>query len=183
MLDEEWRPWPHWPFIVGLGKIVHGPALLCAGPGVGMGVRCVFAYPEGLIVSFSVRGVGDAVRLIGYASPTAGTPEVDPDDPGLPLSEVRLAFTVDRRHVGLTGTPRGRIFSGAMTGDRDPDPVPIYERDLDAWVAPLPRDGRLQVQAGWPEVGLPLSTTILTLHGLDEVQDPDRAHGAVQALR
>ena len=38
-----------------LGAIVHGPAVLARAPGIAVGLRCVFAYPDSLSIWLVAR--------------------------------------------------------------------------------------------------------------------------------
>lgn len=49
-------------FDEGLGALVHGPCVLSTGPGIGIGLRCAFAYLDGLLLSVEVKAIGQAAQ-------------------------------------------------------------------------------------------------------------------------
>ena len=49
-------------FVEGLGALAHGPCILSQGPGIGLGLRCAFAYLDGLLLSIEVKATGQAAQ-------------------------------------------------------------------------------------------------------------------------
>ena len=118
-----------------LGSVAHGPLLLAAADGVAVGLRCVFAHRTGLHLPLvlvavgvhadaaqrRVRGHGDGlrvalgsgggaatVRLLPFASQSAGSEDEYRQETaywssGLPDTE-DLALTVSWPEIGLPAT-------------------------------------------------------------------------------
>lgn len=187
---------PPLPFLEGLGVLTHGPHVLGTGPGVGIGLRCVFAYPEGLLLSIQVKAVGQAAiqaddgdrrgtrggsRSRGEARRSA--------QPWRPVNFVRLSVIAPQSENEPQPAPelQHHLHTSAHTTrsrsadpEADPGPValdgdapgtPVHIQDIDLWWPALPPRARLTLQAGWPEMGVPLSTTVLELKGLDRLEE------------
>jgi hypothetical protein len=168
-----------YPFTEGMGALAHGPCVLSAGPGIGIGLRCVFAYYEGLLLSIEVKAIGQAARD-AYESDThprsgrGGRRNL----PSRPHSSPRLSVP-----ASAAGTrPDGELWlrlehhhsstSHTARGHSEHDPgTPAYVHDLDVWWPDLPADGRLPLEAGWPEVGAPMTTTVLVMENLDQLAE------------
>lgn len=57
-------------------------------------------------------------------------------------------------------------------GASEDDPgTRAYVQDLDVWWPNLPEDARLPLEAGWPELGAPMTTTVLALENLDQLAE------------
>lgn len=166
-------------FVKGLGVLAHGPCVLSSGPGIGIGLRCVFAYPDGLLLSVQVKAIGQAATDAHDSSshPRSGrggrAGRRHPSAPRLPLSQVKLRVPVEpgvndhlrlsHHHSSTAHTARG--YSADTPGTR------VHVHDLDVWWPAVPLDARLPVEAGWPEVGAPMTTTVLNLGDLDGLAD------------
>jgi len=158
--------WPSWPFMIGLGVVAHGPAVLSSGPDIGIGLRCIFAYPEGLLVSMQIRAVDGAGQLLAdmLSHPHAGAPR----RPHVPHSWLQLTVLDDGEEMPLTGHhSSGTSISAGVTDDGVQ--TAGYDRDVDAWVTGTPARGVLEVRTGWPEVGAPMTTTHLVMEGLTDL--------------
>lgn len=166
-------------FMEGLGALTHGPRILSQGPGIGIGLRCAFAYLDGLLLSIEVKATGQAAQDASESNfrPRSGRSGRQPR-PRLPESAPR--FSVPASAAGLT--PDGQLWltldqhyaSGGPVarGARDEDPGSLaYHRDVDLWWPNLPEDARLPLEAGWPELGVPMTTTVLALENLDNLYE------------
>ncbi|WP_369054905.1 hypothetical protein [Kineococcus terrestris] len=162
----------------GLGAVVHGPCVLSAGPGVGIGLRCAFAYLDGLLLSVEVKAVGQAAQAADESRIHLGSRSGYRHVPRLPLSSPRLS--VPASAAGLR--PDGQLWrrlephydrtSRTTRGAGGEDPgTPAYIQDLDLWWPTVPEDARLPVEAGWPELGAPMTTTVLALRNLDDLAE------------
>lgn len=162
----------------GLGALVHGPCVLSSAPGVGIGLRCVFAYLDGLLLSLEIKAIGRAAQDANEARIHFGGRGGPRHVPRLPPSSPR--FGVPASAAGLR--PDGELWlrlethhdsrSHAWRGGNGDDPgTPAYLQDLDLWWPTLPGDGRLPIEAGWPELGAPMTTTVLTLENLDDLSE------------
>ncbi|GAA0323066.1 hypothetical protein [Kineococcus aurantiacus] len=162
----------------GLGVLAHGPRVLSTGPGIGIGLRCVFAHLDGLLLSVQVKAVGQTARDAYESDVHPGSRSGRRHRPRLPRSDVRLS--VPASAAGLT--PDGELWlrlhhrydSAAHTarGYSDGTPgTPAYVHDLDLWWPKLPEDARLPLEAGWPELGAPVTTTVLALENLDDLAE------------
>lgn len=166
-------------FVEGLGALVHGPRVLSRGPGIGLGLRCAFAYLDGLLLSLEVKAIGQAAldaaesefRLPSGRSGPPRPPRLPPSAPH---------FSVPASAAGLT--PEGQLWltldqhhnsGGLLTrGARGEDPGTLaYHRDVDLWWPGSPEDARLPFEAGWPELGAPTTTTVLALENLDDLHE------------
>ncbi|WP_432572293.1 hypothetical protein [Kineococcus sp. SYSU DK005] len=166
-----------------LGVLAHGPRVLSAAPGIGIGLRCVFAHTDGLMLCVQVKATGQTARDAYQSGPHLGSGRsAHPPRPALPPSEVRLQVPASaggsipdaqpwpwlEHHVNHTtyGTP------GASPDHPDHPDRPgtaLYVQELNLWWPVLPADARLPLHAGWPEIGAPMSTTVLALHHLDRL--------------
>lgn len=166
-------------FAWGLGVLVHGPCVLSRGPGVGVGLRCAFGYPDGLLLSTELKAVGEAAQDVDDVSfhPRSGRGGRGPRRVFRPHSALRfevleagrprevrvehhLSAHHGRRDVGR-GARDGETFTAATT-------VEVDWWLAGPWIAgprhPRPgEDGTVTVRTGWPEVGLAVTTTVLTL--------------------
>lgn len=179
------------PFAWGLGVVVHGPAVLSRGPDVGVGLRCAFGYPEGLLLSTELKAVGRAAQDVHDVSlhprsGRGGRGRRPAPRESRPLSSLRF-------EVLEAGEPRDVSAHHHSTGHHGrggPDagtPTPAATMDVDWWLPapwiagprhPRPgEDGTVTVRVGWPEIGLPTTTTVLTL------TEPRYFHHAAEALR
>ncbi|WP_432510097.1 hypothetical protein [Kineococcus sp. SYSU DK001] len=164
-------------FTQGLGVVVHGPAVLARGPGIGVGLRCAFGYPDGMVLSTDTKAVGPAAQEVHDVSPRPRS--------GRSRSRSRVPARPPRPHSALRfevlqdGEPRETevlLHSTWSHGRGDPDAgtfEPAVTISVDWWLPspwiagprhPRPgEDGTVTVRTGWPEVGLPTTTTVLTL--------------------
>jgi hypothetical protein len=166
-------------FVEGLGALAHGPRILSQGPGIGLGLRCAFAYLDGLLLSIEVKATGQAAQDASESGfrPRSGRSGRQPR-PRLPESAPR--FSVPASAAGLT--PDGQLWltlshhyssSGPVArsaSNGDPGAL-AYVQDVDLWWPNLPEDARLPLEAGWPELGAPMTTTVLTLENLDNLHE------------
>lgn len=167
-----------WSFEEGLGALSHGPCVLSTGPSIGIGLRCVFAYLDGLLLSVEVKATGQAARDAYESKLHPGSRSGRRHVPLLPRSDARLS--VPASAAGLR--PDGELWlrlthhsDRRSHGSRGYSPddlgTPAYVRDLDVWWPTLPSDGRLPLEAGWPELGAPMTTTVLALENLDQLAE------------
>ena len=163
-----------------LGVLAHGPRVLSAAPGIGIGLRCLFAHSDGLMLCVQVKATGQTARDAYECGPHLGSGRSGGlPRPALPPSEVRLEVPAGaggstaeaqswpwlEHHVNHTtyGTP------GASPDHPNRPGTPLYVQELNLWWPALPADARLPLHAGWPEIGAPMSTTVLVLHHLDRL--------------
>lgn len=90
----------------GLGVLAHGPRVLSTGPGIGIGLRCVFAHLDGLLLSVQVKAVGQTARDAYESDVHPGSRSGRRHRPRLPRSDVRLS--VPASAAGLT--PDGELW-------------------------------------------------------------------------
>ncbi|WP_380176147.1 hypothetical protein ACFEMC_10645 [Kineococcus sp. DHX-1] len=174
------------PFLEELGVLAHGPALLSTGPEIGIGLRCVFAYPEGLLLSIQVKAIGRAAgdAREGDRHGTRGGPQGGrrqprrPDQRRRPVNAVRLSVitpqTENEPPPQTAPELHHHLHQAAHTtrGSCQDEPgAPVHIQDIDVWWPALPLRSRLTLQAGWPELSAPLTTTVLELQGLNRLQD------------
>ncbi|WP_432542607.1 hypothetical protein [Kineococcus sp. SYSU DK002] len=164
-------------FAQGLGVVVHGPAVLARGPGIGVGLRCAFGYPDGMVLSTDLKAVGPAARDVEDVSlrPRSGRGRSRgrvPARPPRPHSVLRFEVL----EGGELREVEWLLHSTWSHGRGNPDAgtiEPAVTISMDLWL-PFPwiagprhprpgEDGTVTVRAGWPEVGLPTTTTVLTL--------------------
>jgi len=140
----------------GLAPVVHGPVVLGRAPGIAVGLRCIFGYPQGLSLPMVLRARGvqaeAASRLTfpapGRSLPEAGEPELGP------------LLTVEVDGAGQVLRPSSEESSGG--GD-------AFDLEAAYWVAGLPSDGRLRLTVAWPRAGLPETGVLLTLPDLHDL--------------
>ncbi|ABS03905.1 hypothetical protein Krad_2425 [Kineococcus radiotolerans SRS30216 = ATCC BAA-149] len=165
-------------FVEGLGALAHGPCVLSQGPGIGLGLRCAFAYLDGLLLSIEIKAIGqvaqDAYESDFHPSGRSGrqrAPRLPRSDPHFSVPASAAGLTPDGQlwhrleHHYSSGGPVARGASGEDPGS------PAYLRDLDLWWPKLPEDARLPLEAGWPELGAPMTTTVLALENLDDLYE------------
>ncbi|WP_432536214.1 hypothetical protein [Kineococcus arenarius] len=155
MTDHVWhavRP-PH-----DLGVIVHGPVILASAPDIAAGLRAVFAYPSGLHLLLTYRAVGERAvdagswsygRVRRYPGPTADNPYTSPE-----------------LHVTVNDSAGPAHTSGHIFNSDD-----AFSVNASYWISELPLDDRVLITLEWPYAGLPLTETVLTLQGLDNLDD------------
>ncbi|WP_432574101.1 hypothetical protein [Kineococcus sp. SYSU DK005] len=161
-----------------LGALVHGPCVLSAGPGIGIGLRCAFAHSDGLLLSIEVKAIGQAARDAYESDSHPGSRSGRRYRPLLPRSEVRLSVPASAAGTTPDGQPWLRLehhsnsrAHTARGASGDGPGTPAYIQDLDVWWPTLPEDARLPLQAGWPELGAPMTTTVLQLQNLDQLAE------------
>ncbi|MDQ1288598.1 MAG: hypothetical protein QG622_2164 [Actinomycetota bacterium] len=152
-------PGHRWPPALppeALGAVVHGPVIIARSPGVVVGLRCVFAYPEGLRLPVVVVATGvhaeAAQRQRGYW----GSPDGDLGEP--PGSSWLL---LDVQVNGKEGEVEPFAEADSTGEDR-------HVQESEYWIGELPDDGTLRLGAAWPQVGLAPSAVTLALPGLRE---------------
>jgi len=162
----------------GLGALAHGPCVLSAGPGIGIGLRCAFAYLDGLLLSIEIKAIGQAAQNAYESDIHPGSRGGHRHRPLLPRSDVRLSVPASAAGTRPDGEPwlrlQGHFSSRAHTGrgySEDRPGTPAYVQDRDVWWPTLPEDARLPLEAGWPELGAPMTTTILALANLDQLAE------------
>ncbi|WP_432510096.1 hypothetical protein [Kineococcus sp. SYSU DK001] len=145
-----------------LGALAHGPVVLARAPGIGVGLRCVFAFPEGLKLWF-VAHCRDVAVL--------------PENPS-PRSEEEAAEQ-SRRWQEFPASPDDPVVHVTVDGRRQR--YALFERqDNASWAAGerydscelrvpgLPADGCVTVDVAWGPA-LPTTSTTLRLDGLAQV--------------
>lgn len=185
--SEQVTSYPPLPFLERLGVLAHGPVLLSTGPEIGIGLRCVFAYPEGLLLSIQVKAIGQAASDAHEGdrhgsrggSRTGSRRQRRPDQPLRPMNFVRLSVVAPQTESGpepQTAPPQLRhhlqqVAHTTRGASEDEPGAPVHVQDIDVWWPALPVRSRLTVQAGWPELGAPLTTRVLELRGLDRLEE------------
>jgi hypothetical protein len=172
-------------FIQSLGALAHGPCILSAGPGIGIGLRCIFAFHDGLLLSIEVKAIGQAAQdaYDSHNHPRSGRGgrggrRAHPQPPRLPLSSVRLDVPESAAGIRPDGEKWLRLdthfdsTSHTARGFSQDNPgTPAYVQDLDVWWPDLPEDAHLPLEAGWPELGAAMTTTVLALDNLDQLDE------------
>ncbi|WP_432573199.1 hypothetical protein [Kineococcus sp. SYSU DK005] len=162
-----------------LGALVHGPCVLSTGPGIGIGLRCAFAHLDGLLLSIEVKATGQAARNAHDSDslPRSGRSGLRPSRT-LPYSSARLSVPASAAGTTPDGQPWLRLehhsdrrAHTARRSSGDDPGTPAYVQDLDLWWPDLPADARLPLEAGWPELGAPMTTTVLVLENLDDLAE------------
>jgi hypothetical protein len=130
-----------------LGAVAHGPAILARTGTVTAGLRCAFAYPQGielLIVLAAVDVHADAASMHTFPRPDAVGHE--------PWSGLQVTVEFDGRIGGAD--PFQSESSGG--GDR-------FAQECRYFLDPLPADPRLLIAVAWPQIGLTEHRTELRL--------------------
>lgn len=130
-----------------LGAIAHGPAILGHNGAVSAGLRCAFAYPEGielLIVVAAIDIHADAASLHTFPRPDA----VGRD----PWSGLQVTVELD----GQVGGADAFRSESSGSGDR-------FTQESHYFLDPLPADPLLLVAVAWPRIGLTEHRTELRL--------------------
>ncbi|NAZ80980.1 hypothetical protein GTR02_04020 [Kineococcus sp. R8] len=137
---------------------MHGPVVLARAPDIGAGLRAVFAYTSGLHLLLTFRAAGERAvdagswsygRLRRYPGPTADNPYTAP--------EVRVT-------VNDSSGPAHTSSHVFISDDS-------FSVNASYWIDELPRDDRVLLSVEWPYAGLPRSETVLTLQGLDDLDE------------
>ncbi|WP_432572281.1 hypothetical protein [Kineococcus sp. SYSU DK005] len=155
-----------------LGAIVHGPAVLARAPGIAVGLRCVFAYPDSLSVWLVARAEAALI----------------PQDPP-PRSDAEAVVQAQREalwpgrphdplvHVTMNHAPAQRLSWAERRDDCTIDGVRYIS--CSARLLGLPAGGQLDVEVSWGPALAPVLTRVqlsqlqrLTDRALPFVEDP-----------
>lgn len=160
-VDHPWETEDPFGMWSRLGALAHGPVLLARVPGIAVGLRCVFAFPEGLKLWF-VAHARDVDLVPANPSPRS---EEEAAELSRRWSEFPAGADEPVVHVGVGGIrqrlplhARGDHSSG--TGAR--------HVSGELRVLGLPADGRVTVDVSWGP-SLPETSTTLQLENLEEV--------------
>jgi hypothetical protein len=124
-----------------LGVIAHGPVILARASGIVAGLRCVFAYPQGIELDFVLRASGVQADVASHqVRDTAGA---------------QVHVRVDQRE-GLACPTGGPITSGNGR----------FAWHTRYWIDQIPSDGLVHIRVAWPQAGLPETESTLTLNDL-----------------
>lgn len=141
--------WQYGPLPDALGAVVHEPTLLARGQGIAVGLRCVFAHPNGLHLPLVLAARGEPADLAG------GAGFGHPDSP----SRLLLTATVN----GKRGLVEPVATSGSGGSGR-------FDSRQAYWISELPNDGLLRLVVSWPQIGLPGTATDLQLRDLEDLE-------------
>ncbi|MFD0483021.1 hypothetical protein ACFQ46_10480 [Kineococcus sp. GCM10028916] len=133
-----------------LGAGVHGPVVLARSPGIVAGLRCVFAYTDGVSLPFVLRAEGvqaEAANRQSFSGQTS-LDEIGPGTSSWPSVAVQIGD-----HEGLVDASQA---GGSSSDD-------VYDLDANFWIDALPADGRVVVTVSWVQAGLAESRTELRL--------------------
>ena len=140
-----------------LGAVVHGPAVLAQAPGIAVGLRCVFAYPDGLSVWLVARA--DAA-LIPQDPPPRSDAEAAVQSqwqalwPGRPHDPLV--------HVTLNHGPQRRLSWAERRDDSTVDGVRYVSGA--ARILGLPAGGQLDFEVSWGPALAPVFTRVQLSH-------------------
>ncbi|PWJ52510.1 hypothetical protein SAMN06264364_1192 [Quadrisphaera granulorum] len=135
--------------------MAHGPVVLASDGDVAAGLRCVWAYPEGLLLPVVIRARG--VHAEAAVRQTFGR-----DRAGVHASELQgSALRVEVRVNDHNGV--AEASGGSSSGGEE-----VFTAEPHYWIGELPRDGQIDLRVSWPEVGL--ADTAMTLH-LEDLTD------------
>ncbi|GAB3470188.1 hypothetical protein AB1207_13580 [Kineococcus endophyticus] len=146
--DDTWRR---------LGAVVHGPAVLARAPGIAVGLRCVFAYPDSLSVWLLARA--DAA-LIPQDLPPRSDAEAAVQSqwealwPGRPHDPLV--------HVTLDHGPQRRLSWAERRDDSTLDGVRYISSA--SRILGLPAGGQLDFEVSWGPALAPVSTRVQLSH-------------------
>lgn len=127
--------------------MVHGPAILGRHGVVTAGLRCAFAYPQGielLIVVAAADVHADAASLHTFPRPEAVGRE--------PWSGLQVTIELDGQLGGADP------FQSQSSGGGD-----TFVQESRYFIDPLPADPRLLIAVTWPQIGLTEHRTELQL--------------------
>jgi len=144
------RAWPYGRPPDALGAVVHGPALLARQVGITVGLRCVFAHPDGLHIPLVLAARGEPADRAG---------------------SVRFGRVESSPILQLTATMNGRSGPVDSTQTEGRGGTGTFDQRSTYWINALPEDGRLRLSVAWPEIGLAETITDLLLGDLDDLED------------
>lgn len=134
--------------------MAHGPALLGSDGAVAAGLRCAFAYPQGVelvivLAAVEVRADDGSLHIFPR-----------PEEVGrAPWHSLQVTVTAD----GRTGCADAFQSQASGGGDR-------FRQECRYFIEPLPAGPMLLVAVAWPEIGLTEHRTELRLD-LDRVDE------------
>lgn len=152
--------WPPGMPAEELGAIVHGPVILARATGIAAGLRCIFAHPGRLLLPLVVRANGVQAEAASRQSFRRGRHATAASGVGLSTStgsDPQLHVSLNERSGFADVSQNER--SGGDDG---------FDLEASYWIDEYPRDGRVHVVLAWPQAGLPETSTVLTLEGLDD---------------
>jgi hypothetical protein len=152
--------WPAGVVPDELGVVVHGPVVLARSPGIAVGLRCVFAHPDGLHLPLVLRARDLQAEAASRWSFPRGRRDDGPATGSEPWSGLRLGIELNGR--------AGSVDAGRTTSSGGAD---TFGSEASYWVGELPGDGRLRLTVGWPQAGLAEASTGLQLDGLQDLGD------------
>lgn len=121
-----------------LGAIAHGPAILGRNGPVTAGLRCAYAYAEGIELQIVVAATdvhADAASLHTFPRPDAVGHE--------PWSGLQVTVELDGQVGGADA------FKSESTGGGD-----RFTQESHYFLDPLPTDPLLLIAVAWPQIGL-----------------------------
>jgi hypothetical protein len=134
--------------------VVHGPAILGRATGIVVGLRCVFAHADGLLLPVVLHASGVQAEAAGKQRHRPRSGDALQDHGSMLAVHVRAD---DRA---------GPADPSRTTGSARPD---SFWLEATYWLDVLPSDRQLHLTVAWPQVGMPESQTVLTLDPLDDV--------------
>lgn len=153
--------WPAVPVPDDLGVIVHGPVLLARAPGIAVGLRCVFAHPDGLHLPLVLHATGVHAEAAARQSFRRNS---DPpaDSRGAEGAWSGMVVTAEVDGTSGVADPAGEGATGG--GD-------AFRLRASYWVGALPVDHRLRLTVAWPQAGLPATSSELRLEPLENLAE------------
>lgn len=147
-LEDTWRR---------LGAVVHGPTVLARAPGIAVGLRCVFAYPDSLSVWLMARA---KAVLIPQDLPPRSDAEARVQSqwgalwPGWPHDPLV--------HVTMNHGPQRRL---SWAGRRDESTIDgVGYISSSARIQGLPAGGQLDFEVSWGPALAPVFTRVQLSH-------------------
>ena len=152
--------WPPGMPAAELGAIVHDPVILARATGIAAGLRCIFAHPGRLLLPLVVQANGVHAEAASRQTFPRERHATAASGGGLSTktgSDLQLLVAVNERW-GFADASRSERSGGDDA----------FDMEAHYWIDEYPRDGRVHLRLAWPQAGLPETSTVLTLKGLED---------------